>query len=101
MSKLYAIRDVLAGSIVGPIQSMKHDAVAVRFFQDVASQPGTSINQHVEQHELLCIGILDDETGYFTAVDWPESEGLGDCKPQVVITGAALVAMREAQENRK
>jgi len=87
MTKLYAIRDTLAGSIVGPVQSFKHDAIAVRFFGDVAAQPGTSINQHIEQHELLLLGELDDETGELFLQ--PATV------PVVVMTGAAWKALQE------
>lgn len=100
MTKLYAIRDTLAGALVGPVQTFKHDAIAVRFFGDVASQAGTSINQHVEQHELLCLGELDEESGQIG--EWSgDANRLVVDEPVVVISGAAWKAAKEAQENRK
>lgn len=95
MTRIYAIRDILAAAIVGPLQTFKHDAVAVRFFSDVASQPGTSINQHIEQHELLCVGHLDDESGELFPADAKQPG------PVVIITGAAWKAAQDAQENSK
>lgn len=80
LQNLYAIRDRLAESIVGPVNVMVHDAQAVRMFRDVMSAGNNMISSHPQDHDLLRIGILDMTTGDIT----PENV--------VVITGASLAA---------
>lgn len=59
--KLYVIRDTVAMAAVSQIMMFPHDAVAVRSFSDIASDPQTNLSRHVDDHELMCIGELDDE----------------------------------------
>ena len=60
MRELIAIVDRLAGDIVGPIQLFPHDAPAIRMFSDVCLDNRTAIAQHVEDHELVSLGQIDD-----------------------------------------
>lgn len=85
MKQIYALRDTLAGSIVGGLFLHPHDAPAIRFFGDVASDQQTMIARHINEHELIMLGTLDEETG--------------DIAPEVpvrlVITGAAWKAAQQ------
>lgn len=88
MLKLYAIRDIKAESLVGGEQcivAMKHDAPAVRMFNDVAGNPQTLVHRHAEDFELVCLGeIVDDAVlrGYDI--------------PRVLVTGTAWLAAQNA-----
>lgn len=75
---IYAIQDTLALTLVGGLHLFRTDAPAVRFFSDVASQPETIIAKHLSDHQLLCLGELDEETGAIT-----------EAAPRVVLTGSA------------
>jgi hypothetical protein len=85
MSKLYIIRDVLAGGPAGPLVVLEHDAVAVRMFQEVASEPQSMVSRFLKDHELVCVGEFNRST---CGVD-------GNDYPKVIMTGEALIAMRE------
>lgn len=58
---LIAIVDTLANDIVGPIQIFAHPAPAIRMFGDVASDNRTTIHQHVEDHQLVQLAVLNDD----------------------------------------
>lgn len=62
MKNIYAIRDNLAATIVGGLFLHAHHAPAVRFFSDVASDPNTNVARHIEDHDMVCLGTLDEET---------------------------------------
>lgn len=59
--KIIAIIDTVANDIAGPLHIMQHDAVAIRFFGDVASHPEGQIGKHIEDYQLVELGILDDD----------------------------------------
>lgn len=84
MRNLYCIFDSLAVAL-GPIVSMAADAAAIRMFGDVASDPQTNVGRHVGDHELLCLGSVD-EAGVIVP-------GL-----RVVITGAQWRASQAPSE---
>lgn len=83
---IYAIVDTLAESIIGGLHMFKHDAAAVRFFSDVASQPDTIIAKHLNDHQLVCLGTLDESTCQLTVTDITH--------PRVVLTGSAWFLSR-------
>lgn len=85
---MYAIRDILAEVLVGGVHLFKHDAAAVRFFGDVASQKETIVAKHLNDHELIAIGDIDEATGLVT----PFAD-----LPRTVITGSAWYLSRAAE----
>lgn len=93
---LYAIRDTYADSINGGIFVHANDAVAVRFFGDVASQkPGSNmVADHVTNHELVRVGYIE-ENGRVTE---PAED---DWTPVVVLTGAQWKSAQEAFNARE
>lgn len=76
MKRLYWIRDVVAQAFLGGPVVLPVDAVAVRFFGDVAGNPETQVSRHLDDHELWCVGSVSEE-----GVIAPES--------RVIITGAS------------
>lgn len=86
--RLYVIRDNVAGEAAGPPMAFAHDAVAVRSFSDIASDPQTQLGRHVKDHDLVLIGEYDSET---LIVD-----GL---VPTVVLRGEMWAASRESAES--
>lgn len=86
MKGLYVVRDTLADEYVGQPLFFSHDAAAIRFFGDAVADPKTSLNKYPNDHALWRIGSVDSDTGAFVST--------GD--PVVVITGAVVVAVREA-----
>lgn len=82
---LYAIIDLLAEDVVGIIQQHRHEATAVRFFSDVASQEGTVVAKHVNDHALVRLGYISEA---LTLI--PDYA--------VVITGATWAAARAASQ---
>lgn len=59
---IVAIIDNVTGDLAGPISLQAHDAAAVRLFGDVASMKDTMVGRHIEDHDLVSIGILNGET---------------------------------------
>lgn len=82
MEKIYAIYDTLAKAILGQLQLFRHDAAAIRFFNDVASQQNTIVGQHPNDFELISLGTLGEGEFIFA-------------QREVVITGAQWLAMQE------
>lgn len=64
--KIIAIIDTVANDIAGPLHIMQHDAVAIRFFGDVASHPESQIGKHIDDYQLVQLGILDDDMSIIT-----------------------------------
>lgn len=58
---IYAILDIIANMIVGGLYMHKHDAVAIRFFNDVASQGDSLISKHPEDFDLIKLGTLEED----------------------------------------
>lgn len=86
MKLIYAVRDVVAGSIIGMLQMFPHDAPAIRFFGDVLSMPDSQLGKHPADYELIELGSVED----FGTVDGKEC-------PRVVLTGSAWKAQVDAQ----
>lgn len=82
MEKIYAIYDTVAKAIIGQLQLLRHDAAAVRFFGDVASQKQTIVGQHPADFELISLGTLGEAEFIFA-------------EREVIITGTAWLAMQE------
>lgn len=82
MNYLYAIYDILAQAIAQQIYIAKHDAVAIRWFQDVATTEGSYVRLHTKDFELIRLGTIDD----FGSINGER---------EVVITGKAWLATQE------
>ena len=91
--RLYAIRDIRAVEVVGGVHVFPGDPAAVRFFNDIATDKQTMVGRHLKDHELLCVGVIDTETGEVAREE--EFPTL----PRQVVTGAAIVALEEDQGN--
>lgn len=92
MKRLYAILDNASNMIIGGVHLFPQDAAALRFFRDLVGDPQTMMGRHPNDHHLLCIASLDDETGDLL------TEGC----PLVVITGSAMAeSIRAAQEQQE
>lgn len=64
MRHVYAIIDLLAKDLAGPLQLFNADQPAVRWFGDVAGRQDTIVGQHVEDFILVKLGtITEDEQG--------------------------------------
>jgi hypothetical protein len=88
---IYAIYDKSAQAIVGGLHLYVNDAAAIRFFGDVAVDPQTFVARHIEDHDLIKIGVLDEVNALVT-----------DCLQYVeVITGTAWKAAQTSTEGDK
>jgi len=88
---VYAIRDVLAESLLGGLHLFITDAQAIRFFGDIAGDNQTAIARHPSDHELIKLGELDESTGTIVAF----------VSPHVVITGSQWLAAQQPNEPLK
>lgn len=84
---IYIIRDTLADQVIGQLLMFPHDAAAVRFFGDICSDDKTSVARHVTDHELWCIGHIDEDQARITPTE-------GAVR---VITGAAWAAAQQTR----
>lgn len=80
---IYAILDKKANDFAGPLQLLRNDTVAVRLFDDVAGREDNMVSRHVNDHELVKLGEVDDTThelipGY-----------------QLILTGSAWAAAKQ------
>lgn len=82
MEKMYIIYDTLAKATIGQVQLFRHDAAAIRFFNDVAQQKQTIVGQHPTDFELIALGIIDEEQNILAL-------------REVVLTGRQWLAMQE------
>jgi hypothetical protein len=82
----YSIKDAKANTFGTPYFAI-NDQVAVRSFQQAASDPNTTINKNPEDFNLYRIGSFDDASGEFN----PEKQ------PQF-ITGAVINEKTETVE---
>lgn len=82
MEKIYAIYDLTARAIVGQLAMFRHDAAAMRFFSDVASQRETIVGMHPQEFELIALGMIDENQNVI-----PNREK--------ILTGEQWLAMQE------
>lgn len=85
---IYAVRDRVAQEIVGQILLFPHDAVAVRFFQELAEDQNTAIHRHLRDHDLIKCGTYDTQECSVEGM-------LGGYT--VILSGEAVAAMRETE----
>jgi hypothetical protein len=55
---LYCIYDRLAGIILGPVQLHRHDAAAVRTFDEIARMENSTVGRHPADFALIRVGHL-------------------------------------------
>lgn len=86
MQSIYAIYDTVAQELHGNLIRFRHDAAAVRVFQEVL-QGDNPIAKHPTDFELVHLGFINgpDEHGKFQLLD--------DYK--VILTGAAWLATQQ------
>lgn len=81
---LYAIRDKVAGQIIGGIWLHRNDAAAIRMFTDVAQDQQSMIHRHTTDFELVKLGELNNDTSV---------DGLRE--PQLILDGSTLNAIQD------
>lgn len=81
---VYAIIDQKSGDVTFGLQLHKHDAVAIRTFGDIVSQPNSYIGKHVADYDLYRLGVLDLNNELVPA-------------KELVITGAQWAAAQTVQ----
>lgn len=93
---IYAIRDTAADSIIGGLHMFKHDAVAVRFFMDIASDHQTMVARHLADHEIVKVGDIE-ESG--AGIQPPHDNTYGTTTDWVVIFRGATLTEIKNEEN--
>ena len=73
--KIFSVFDTAVGAYASPM-FLHSRAQAVRAFTDAIADPSTNICKHPQDFTLFYLGEYDDQTGYFTSLDTPESCGL-------------------------
>lgn len=86
---VYAIRDKVAGMLIGGLYVHKHDAAAIRFFSEAAKQPESMIGKYPADFELVQCAIVDND-GNFYGLD--PSGNLTKLSARVTLTGEAWAA---------
>lgn len=83
-SAIYGILDLVAGALIGqvPLHVFRHEAVAIRFFTEVAGLENGQVNRHLADHNLVRLGYLFEDT-----------ELVPDFA--TVLTGATLLASQQ------
>lgn len=89
-TRIYAIVDKTADAIIAGLHLHKHEAAAVRMFQDVAVDPRSMVNRHPADYELVCLGGITEEHTIIATE-----------RPIVILTGAAWKAATDAAEAAK
>jgi hypothetical protein len=89
MRKIIAIIDTITEDITGPLFLFRHEAPAIRQFGDIAATPNTALHAHIEDYNLVQLGVLDDETLEITPMRY------------TIITGEQWKAATEAANNNK
>lgn len=83
---IYIIQDTLANQALGGPLLFAHNAAAVRFFADIASNPESAVFRYLEDHQLVRVATFN------------ESEcKIEDTEFSVVITGAAWKAAQNPE----
>lgn len=83
---LYVVLDTKAAMALGGLLQFRHDAAAVRVFQEIYKDPQSAVSKHPADFQLMRVGEFDDESLFVAATE-----------PAVIITGEQL-RMATAQE---
>lgn len=84
---IYAIWDSVANDIQGGLYIHKHDASAIRFWNDICSAPDSFIKRHLKDYKLVQLGALDDKCNLVP--NW-----------RTVMTGEAWAATQPTEEEK-
>lgn len=95
MRYLYIIVDKVTKDVVSPIAAIhRHDAAAIRMFDDIAKAPNSAIAARPSDYALVKLGELSEEL----AITCEEQDGqLGYIKPITVIEGSTWAELRNQQ----
>lgn len=58
--KIIAFVDNVTNDIVGPLQLHHHAAAAIRLFGEVARMENSQVGKHIQDHDVVLLGELDD-----------------------------------------
>ena len=62
MIGIYGILDTVSGTILNNILFLeRNDTPAIRAFDDIAKNPKTAVGQHPTDHDLVCLGFINDD----------------------------------------
>lgn len=86
---IYVIQDTLANQALGGPLVFPHDAVAVRFFGDIAANPESAVSRYLNDHQLVLLGYFDESECKIEVTE-----------PQVIITGAAWAAAQNPETSK-
>lgn len=92
-TRIYAIYDKKAQSIIGGLQLHKHDAAAIRLFSEYAKDPQTVLHKYLADFVLLHLGTLADGNEH----EHPYIEHTH--RDEIIITGIQLLATLNQPEN--
>lgn len=84
---VFSIRDALTGYLPPTVE--RFDSAAVRNFEHAVLTPGTILDSHAGNFELVKIGTFDDETGALVALS-----------PVEVVSSALSVQLKSSAESR-
>lgn len=59
MKHMFAVYDVDAEEIVGPVWLLPSPAVAVRMFEDIARNPQSDVGKHPASFKLFQLGFIE------------------------------------------
>lgn len=106
MKYIYAVIDIKARALVGPLMHFHNDNVAMRTFSELAADKASQIARYPEDYELVKLGTLYDESHYDPMRDDPPRPidenhqpyttiGIHNTPHGVVITGKQWLALQE------
>lgn len=99
---LYGIWDTVTGDFTGPIMRFAHDAPAVRTFNDIVNNKDTQVAAHPDDYALVALATLTHggvEAADATTAPRGNDIPIVNAEMRFVITGAAIVAAREANNS--
>lgn len=95
MKAIYAVRDKLAGMLIGNVLTFAHDAPAARFFRDAINDEQSPCSKHPGDYELVkLVEFRDDGSMHPDPSLVRAKDAHGFYEPVVVLTGAAVIAMQ-------
>lgn len=87
--RMYQLRDVVSGCLVGPILLERNDAPAVRAFYAGLEDSKSQLSQYPADYELVCLGEYDDE------------KGVGEVEYSVIARGTEWLALRAREASTR
>lgn len=88
MKKLYAVYDIVAREIHGPILTFNADAAAIRTFSEILADNKTALSQHPADYTLLYLGTITENDDTLPQI-------LASLGAEVILTGAQWLAVQE------